>query len=716
MALTQQQLALQMLAQLRVLDPSISAEVGTPERKILDTVAQALSDAQVDLTQLSGALDIDAKSGTELDKFLALFGFGRQQATYASGFVRFSRDVASSLDIRIPARTQVMAPGIVIVNPPNDGIQNVIYETSFEVTLPANQLFVDAPITAVIAGSAGNTAVGAITEFAATAIYGITGITNQAPISGGVDSESDDQLKVRFKNTIFRNLAGTQDQFLALAASAKFTTKANVVGSISRYREYVQVPQVDDATSYDVNGDGITEVGNGSSGQYTTAISTVPYSKHIYDTLPNFISSGDIAGDFVFWREGIDWLLNTLITAKNQGDAFRLFSANPSEPDPLSPTNLYRPNVTMTNVYTGTNDEVTGIRPGDIVLFEHSYLSSASRNDITRQVLNCVDLYIDGSNDTAASMVIPAPGASVATQFVNNTASKYHYLNYRLDGEPDIAPATWTTTPAPGGSYVASRFLFIPAFFQPTTALPSSITVRDASTESMFFLNEHYWLVQDITELAGTVRARNGICWDKTLAGASGPTAPRTQPALQAYTTAGLAIEIENYLYDKNVPDLQAAIETARQVTTDVLVHKAITRYFKFDITVMYSEGANTTETNNAIYTALTGYLSSLYFGPIIQLSDILQVIHNVTGVDNVRWSQDLKGNTALHRVYGTNAGGVPRTNQFWDSDYILQDNELPALATDTSSADQTGVSQRLWRALPGLIIRTRAQNTFGRA
>src|SRR4051794_21623613 len=110
MALTQNQLALQMLAQLRVLDPSVSAEVGTPERKILDTVAQALSDTQVDLTQLASALDIDAKYGSNLDNFLALFGFGRQQAVQATGFVTFHRDVASTVDIRIPAGSQMMIP------------------------------------------------------------------------------------------------------------------------------------------------------------------------------------------------------------------------------------------------------------------------------------------------------------------------------------------------------------------------------------------------------------------------------------------------------------------------------------------------------------------------------------------------------------------------------------------------------------------------------
>lgn len=723
-SLTQNDLVLQMLAQIRMLDPSISAEVGTPERKILDTVAQALSDAQVDLTQLSGALDIDAKSGAELDKFLSMFGFGRQTAAKATGFVKFGRSVTSTTDIRIPARTQIMGPGTVI-NPPNDVLVNVIYETSFEVTLSAGQLTVEAPISAVIGGSSGNSAVGQVTQFAATPIYGITSITNDAPITGGVDAESDSQLKVRFKNTVFRNLAGTQDQFLALAASAKYSTKANVIGPISRYREYMQIPRVDDASAYDVDGDGIIDSGNGISGQYSTALSSIPYSKYIYTEVQSFVSNGQL-GDLVFWREGIDWQLNLLSTDKNKGDAYRFFQTNTIQPitndfglDPTSPEATYRPSLTFLNVYTGDNDTVTSVRPEEIVLFEHSYISTASRNDFTRQLTNCVDIYIDGSNDTVASMIFAAPGASTSTQFVNDVSSKYYYSNYRLEGEPDIKPATWTTTPAPGGNYVADRFLFIPTFWQPATALPSSITVRDDTDEAIYFLDEHYWLVEDITELRGTIRSRNGICWDKQSAGATSVDGPRTANALEDFTTPGLSIEVDNYLFDKNVADLQTTIEASKQVTTDVLVHKASIKYLKFDITVMYTNGSNVTDTNNSVRSALDSFLTGLDFGNIIQLSDVLQVIHSVSGIDNVRWSQDLRGGTSsLHRAYWTNKNGVPRLfgSIFWDQDFFIFDDELPMLAQAVPDDDITGVSQRLFQALPGLIIRTRSQNTFGRA
>src|ERR1044072_660568 len=103
MALTQTDLALQMVAQLQRLDPSVSAEIGTPERKIIDTVALALTDAQIDLNALHVGFDIDSKIGDSLDIFWAIFSLGRKKATYAQVFVPFSRITPSNLDITIPA-------------------------------------------------------------------------------------------------------------------------------------------------------------------------------------------------------------------------------------------------------------------------------------------------------------------------------------------------------------------------------------------------------------------------------------------------------------------------------------------------------------------------------------------------------------------------------------------------------------------------------------
>ena len=722
MAITQQELAAQMLAQLRMLDPSVSAEVGTPERKILDTVAQALSDAQVDLTQLSGALDIDAKYGAKLDNFLALFGFGRQQAVKAQGFVTFSRETASNLDTTIPSGTQLMAPNVnANLEGSPDGLpQNVIFETSYAVTLPAGELSVSVPIRAILAGVSGNVAAHKISLFGATPVFGITTITNPAPTTGGIDLEDDDSLKVRFKNTVFRNLAGTQDQYIALAVSAAYTTKVNVVGPISRYREYVQVPPEDDAGAYNVNPEDIgpgDEVGSGQTGEWTTALSTIPYSKHTYDNVPTFVSNGKSSGASIFWRDELDWRMNVAEDNKNRGDTYR-FSHSDVGSDPdlqlgldvQDPKAKFRPNVTFTNVYSGNNIEVTAVRPTDTVLFEHSYMSTASRNDFDRNISNCVDVFIDGSNDTVASTVIPSPGVSTQHAFLASpSTSKFYKGHYRRWGEPDVQPT--------------AGHIFMPMFWQPTIGLPSEIIVQTEDDTAIYYLNEHYWLVEDITELHGTIRARNGIEWNVAANGAESlADTARTGLPLQGFPQ-GTAVEVLNYVYDKNITDLQASLEAAKQVTTDVLVHRSRLRYFKLDVTVMYSAGANTQLTNDDMRRTLDRFLRNQYFGNALQLSDLLQVLHGVAGVDNVRWSSDIPGSSDLNRVLETNRTGTTRPDPdeplellAYNADFFVQDDELPRLTEEVDATDQAAAANREFTAVPGLLIRSRAQNTWTRA
>lgn len=665
-----------MLAQLRQLDPSASAEIGTPERKIIDTVAQALVDSQVDLTVLNGALDVSAKFGADLDRFLAIFGFARQHGVRATGVARFFRETASTLDIRIPAGTQVMAPSGAAEG------QNRFYLTTVAGVLAAGDTSVDIPIRAVLPGATSNASVGEIQNIVAD-IGGIYQVTNTVEVSGGIGAESDDEFKTRFRNTLFRNLAGTEDQYLALAVSTAFTTKANIVGPISRYREYIHVPPKDNFTPYDVDDDydgsnsGLLEGGNGVAGEYTTALSTNPYAKHIYPEVPHFVSNGEAGVGATYYRSDIDFVLNvkdnTADAITNKGDAYRFFNASAGTPlgiNPLSADANFRPNVTFKNVYTGTKTQVEAIRPEDIVLLEYSYLSSSSRNDAERGVMNAVDVFIDGGNKTLGTTIIPAPGATPSTRFSNNPTSAYYWNNYRRMGHPNQPPV--------------NGFFFLPLLKVPVLQVPSSITVTGYATwdngtgsarrqaTATYYEGVHYWLVNDISELGGTVRARDGLEWsilNKGLLSGNLLTNPTTWtgPLITEWETGtddAVTLTVENYHYDSNIIDLQVALEGSKQVTTDVLAHKAQPRYFKFDVTVMYSTSyGDKAVIDSYIQDAVEAFLSRQYFGQAIQLSDILQVIHSVPGVDNVRWSDDIPGNEDLERVYETDIDGYPLLN-----------------------------------------------------
>jgi uncharacterized phage protein gp47/JayE len=639
MALTQREFALQMLAQLRVLDPSVSGEIGTPERKILDTVGGALAENQIDLDALSNSLNVDTKYGATLDRFLSIFGFSRQKGVSATGYVAFSRNIAATVDIRIPAGTRLQAALPAVPNLGEDFPSSIQFVTAYDGIIPLGATTSDpVPIRAAIVGNIGNVATNYINQVIGQTVYGVTAVTNDAPTSGGKDAEDDDEYKVRFKNTVFRNLAGTQDQYMALAIATAYTTRANVVGPQSNYREYIQIPANDDSLTG----------GGGAAGEWSSALSTIPFAKYIYKTeQPTFVSSRDIGPSSVFYRQDVDYRINLTGTEKNRGDAKRLFTAGTGA-DPTGATQANQPSITFTNVYTGTNGDVTAIRPGDLVLLEYSYVSQASRNDATLGIDNAVDVYIDGGNDVQASTITTRP--TTASAFLSDPNSKFYYENYRRVGEPEKRPLL--------GNVLA------PLFWQPAIDVPDQIIVGT----NTYLKGVHYWPVEDVSPLAGTIRARSGIEWSTKVKGKAAADAV-SDPS--GYTGAiitdstgdpagGQAVEIVDYTYDKNIVDLQAALQGSKQITTDVLAHKAKKRYFKLDVTAMYNDGAGIADVNFVVQTRLDSYFRSLYFGAPVQLSDLLQIIHETPGIDNVRWTADVPNPPNPVRVYETDKNGNP--------------------------------------------------------
>ena len=620
-----------MMAQLRLLDPSASAEVGTPERKILDTVAAAQAESEIDLQGLQSALDVDSKYGSNLDRFLGLFRMGRIQGSYAQGFVTFSRPTASPYDIRIPSGTVVRALLPEIDSPP------INYYTLVDVILPFGQTSVYAPVRCNFIGGTGNIGANQITSIVGTPAVGITAVTNELPLTNGSSVESDDEFKIRFKNTVFRNVAGTEDQYLALAIATAFTTKANVVGIKSLYREYVQIPPVDDASAYDVSGNGTQDSGAGTIGEYTTALSTIPFAKAIYDTLPVFVSSGDDVP--LFYRNDVDFRFNVSDIARDRGDTHR-YTLDNLDFSVSSPKGQARPNLTFINVYTGAEEAVQAVRPGNVVLVEYQYLSKASRNDLTNRIGNAVDVYVDGGSSTYASTIVLRP--SVATAFVTDFSSKYYYENYRRIGLP-------TKRPLLGN-------VLTPLYWQPVLDIPEQF-ITGSNT---YFRGIHYWGVEDVSNLGGTQRARSGIEWSTTIPAkldADSEDGPYTGATITALAN-DVPIEITDYSYDQNITTLQKSLDDATQVATDVLAHRSKVRYFKLDITAMYESNFPADGVNSGIQDTLNSFFGDRFFGSIIQLSDILQSIHNVPGVDNVRWSNETLPGAI--RVQETDANGVP--------------------------------------------------------
>lgn len=736
--LSQTQISEQMVAQIRLLKPTISAEVGTPERLIFDTVSGAIAENSIDLVGLQEALNVDSKFGANLTNFLSLFGFERQKATLATGFVKFKRNTPATTNIVIPA-------GIILkshISSATDGILPEFVTTS-TITLHTGESetgFV--PIKAKAPGSIGNVPAEAVTIMSFAPVLGITSVTNPAATEGGKDQEDDNSLKTRFKNTVFRNLAGTEDQFLALCVATAFSTKANVIGPISKYQEYIEVPAGTDQASYPFGGGEsyfgypypIMVRGSGANGsktitipstigikngepvevfksedspilaasgtvtsvkspteivisvslssaveggwvfvgewkpyyetlvnQWTTALSTNPFAREIWQGLPVFISDTELPLSKHFFREGVDFNFN--YPPLLQGDTLRAMIDGVGVDPRTDITGKNQPNVTFTNVYLGNEEGIDALSPNDVILFEYAYTSSSSRNSILHNVTNAVDVYIDGTNEQSTSTIFTAPLAGSSQAFVDDPTSMFYYENYRRDGEPTKRP-------------LESNILTT-LFSPPVLGIPPQITIGI----NKYYRGVHYWLVHDVSGYGGTIRARDGIEWSATIpADLGGPKEgiptktelPKSEePEYSGKRFGELkspeTIEIEPYFYDQNIEDLQAALEASRQTTTDVLAHKARIRYFKLDITVIYAPQATPFTVNNAIHEAIEIFFADQAFGSVIRLSDLLAQIHNVAGVQNVRWSNDVPNDLNLIRVWQTDINGKPLEGIFLD-------------------------------------------------
>ena len=137
-------------------------------------------------------------SGADLDSWFADFGFYREPAVSATGNVTFSRFTATNAAL-IPTGSQVQT---------TDGTQSfmVVADTSnpaYNTTqsgyvVPASTASVTVPVSAVIAGSAGNASANTVTVIVG-AIPGIDTVTNASSFANGADAESDDAARTRFQ-------------------------------------------------------------------------------------------------------------------------------------------------------------------------------------------------------------------------------------------------------------------------------------------------------------------------------------------------------------------------------------------------------------------------------------------------------------------------------------------------------------------------------------
>lgn len=353
-------------AKLKTTAPGLSMALGTPERKIVDAVSEAISEAYIDQYLVGSLLDIDTKSGFELEQFVGIFGYGRLQGRRATGVVRVELTTAAVQDITVNKGTQFFTRNAL-----PGSAQSIFFVATEPATIPIGSYTADIPVECKEPGTAGNLPPDSVVFLGS--ILGAASVTNLTAMTGGVDVESDDELRQRFKTTMLRNVTGTEDFYLGLAYQNKNVSKAVCYGPITKYTTQIVVPST------------------------TLSVTTVADVKYIWpDGESVFKNLGQ--SDEVFYRRSNDYTLSSGATS--------------------TPV--------FTRVSTGQ------MVATDVVDLEFEYVTRSSRNNPTASppITNKVDLFVNGSDpDTVTERTV----VSTAT-LSNSSSSELYYKNFQRMG------------------------------------------------------------------------------------------------------------------------------------------------------------------------------------------------------------------------------------------------------------------------------------------
>lgn len=171
--------------------------IGSLLRAITESNASVLQWLQQLIVTLLATTRASTSSGTDLDTWMADFGFLRLSASFATGTVTYSRFT--------PTNSALIPTGSLVGS--TDGSQqfsvtidtaNPLYNAMLGgYLIPAGTATATVPVIASTAGAAGNALVGTVTVIVGS-ISGVDTVTNTGVFSNGVDPETDSRFRARF--------------------------------------------------------------------------------------------------------------------------------------------------------------------------------------------------------------------------------------------------------------------------------------------------------------------------------------------------------------------------------------------------------------------------------------------------------------------------------------------------------------------------------------
>lgn len=197
----------------------VDVSVGSVLRAVLEANASVGLWVQWLIVQVLATTRAATSAGTDLDSWVGDFGVQRLPGVPAHGLVRMGRGVPGLAAV-VPAGAMVRTTGpapltfLVAADPGHPAWTGAGY------AIAAAATDVTVPVRATLAGAAGNVRPGAIGQLA-TAIPGVDRVTNDGPLLGGVDAESDAALRARFGGFIDSRSRGTAQAVAWAVASLR---------------------------------------------------------------------------------------------------------------------------------------------------------------------------------------------------------------------------------------------------------------------------------------------------------------------------------------------------------------------------------------------------------------------------------------------------------------------------------------------------------------
>ncbi len=175
----------------------VDLSVGSVLRALLEANAAVGLWIQWLIVEVLATTRAATSRGTDLDSWMADFGLARLTAVPACGLARFSRataglgavvPVGALVRTGLEADAQSFSVSVDVDHPD---------WTGGGYRLASSDLSINVPVVAQTLGRAGNVQPDAI-RLLSSAIPGVDAVTNESPMSGGLDAEADEALRLRF--------------------------------------------------------------------------------------------------------------------------------------------------------------------------------------------------------------------------------------------------------------------------------------------------------------------------------------------------------------------------------------------------------------------------------------------------------------------------------------------------------------------------------------